>query len=150
MKRAVLSRAVDVLCRASGQQSATTTTTTTTRCRERWARLIFRTRAGESELWWKLKVERASLGEEREGSTGGRYYQCCLWLASSAERAGTSQRRAAWAHGASAGSQRFCSHRAAGTTGTSDWSIRRPWHRGRFGPTPQLSIRVTAFARTAI
>ena len=29
---------------------------------------VFRSRAGESELWAKLKVGRASLGEEREGS----------------------------------------------------------------------------------
>jgi len=38
--------------------------------RESVSSSVFRTRAGESELFGKLKVGRASLGEEREGLEG--------------------------------------------------------------------------------
>ena len=126
--------------------------------RESVSSSVFRTRAGESELFGKLKVGRASLGEEREGLEGCAIIinaaGVCRAQASEGHTSSTStalgrrsSQRRAGAHGTPAGAGwQFCEdtpvHRQAASNRRLFWACARL--------TPQLSIRVTGFACTAI
>lgn len=142
---------------------------------------VFRTRTGESELFGKLKVGRASLGEEKEGLEG--WQQILSMLPACAERVKGRQQgcevRAtttlALTHcccsQTETGTESAAGRRARNAGGRARWAVllrrlshtraqtstprsqhhqiaRLFWACAR--PTPQLSIRVTGFARAAI
>jgi len=87
-------------------------------------RAVFRTRAGESELSGKLKVGRASLGEEREGSRVADIINAAVVCRAQARhRVSGGQRRTE--------RQRALAGDSAKTLGTD--SQRHREHRGLFG-----------------